>query len=84
MEAFLRESGVPVSVTSLGQRFPRPRDIKGKLLTVLASHKRFELHGLESTSPMVQMRTTPPKAMATAAKIPVVSPHTQSRVIWLM
>ena len=74
VDVFLRARRTPITVQQLEQEFPLPSEIPGNFLRVLSSDERFELRGLESTSPTVQMRTTPPKAPATPAKTQVVCP----------
>jgi len=62
VDAFLRARGTPISVGLLGKECPRPAELTGKFITILASDARFRLEGLESSVPMVGMRTTPPKS----------------------
>ncbi|KAJ1493562.1 hypothetical protein T484DRAFT_1879183 [Baffinella frigidus] len=64
VDAFLRARGTPISVGLLGKECPRPAELTGKFITILASDARFRLEGLESSVPMVGMRTTPPKSKA--------------------
>jgi len=59
--AFLRARGTPILVSQLGEEYPRPADLTGKLRKVLESDKRFQVHRAGRGDPTVQIRETPPK-----------------------
>ena len=77
MDAFLRVRGTPIIVQQLARECPLPIGVPGKFLKVLSSDERFELQELGSSSPMVQMRQTPPMAEVAATSV------TTDREKWL-